>query len=97
MILALSLLAGLAGAWLLIALVEKFRLGLSLHQALLYVPFKLAYRIRDNEIRTARQAEAPVIYVVVHQSCIDPALMLSLLPSDTLHILDRNSARSIWL
>ena len=28
---------------------------------------------------------------------IDPALMLSLLPDDTLHILDETSARSIWL
>jgi acyl-[acyl-carrier-protein]-phospholipid O-acyltransferase/long-chain-fatty-acid--[acyl-carrier-protein] ligase len=97
MILTLSLLAGLAGAWLLIALVEKFRLGLSLHQALLYVPFKLAYRVADDCIKVARRADAPVIYVIVHQSRIEPALMLSLLPADTLHILDEASARSIWL
>ncbi len=97
MILTLSLLAGLAGAWLLIALVEKFRLGLSLHQALLYVPFKLAYRVADDRIRIAHRADAPVIYTIVHQSRIEPALMLSLLPADTLHILDEASARSMWL
>jgi acyl-[acyl-carrier-protein]-phospholipid O-acyltransferase/long-chain-fatty-acid--[acyl-carrier-protein] ligase len=97
MILTLSLLAGLAVAWLLIALVEKFHLGIGLHQALLYVPFKLAYRVADDRIKVARGADAPVIYVVVHQSRIEPALMLSLLPDDTLHILDETSARSIWL
>ena len=39
----------------------------------------------------------PVIYVVAHQSRLDPALMLSLLPDDTLHILDDDSANAIWL
>ncbi len=97
MILALALLAGIAAAWLLIGIVEKARLGLSLAQALLYVPFKLAYRVDDGRIKIARRAEAPVIYVVTHRSRIDPALMLSLLPESTLHILDPRSARSPWL
>ena len=48
-------------------------------------------------IRDASAAEAPVIYAVWHQSRIDPALMLSLLPEQTLHILDEASAKSIWL
>jgi len=97
MILTLALLAGLAFAWLLIAVIERFRLDLRFTQALLYVPFKLAYRIADNRIRIARSAKTPVIYVVSHQSRIEPALMLSLLPDDTLHILDEASARSPWL
>ena len=97
MILTLALLAGLVFAWLLIAAIERFRLDLRFTQALLYVPFKLAYRIADNRIRIARSAKTPVIYVVSHQSRIEPALMLSLLPDDTLHILDEASARSPWL
>lgn len=97
MILTLGLLAALAIAWLLVGLVEKVRLGLSLAQALLYAPFKLAYRITDHRIKIARDSDAPVIYAIVHQSRIDPALMLSLLPEDTLHILDEASARSFWL
>ncbi|RRI05901.1 2-acyl-glycerophospho-ethanolamine acyltransferase [Mesorhizobium tamadayense] len=97
MILTLALLAGLAFAWLLIGVIETFRLDLRFTQALLYVPFKLAWRIADNRIRIARNARAPVIYVVSHQSRIEPALMLSLLPDDTLHILDEASARSPWL
>ncbi len=97
MILTLALLAGLTAAWLLIGVVEKFRLGLRFTQALLYVPFKLAYRILDNRIRIARQARAPVIYVISHQSRLEPALMLSLLPVDTLHILDEASAKAMWL
>ncbi|TGV63138.1 2-acyl-glycerophospho-ethanolamine acyltransferase, partial [Mesorhizobium sp. M2D.F.Ca.ET.160.01.1.1] len=84
MILTLALLAGLVVAWLLIGAVEKFRLDLRFTQALLYVPFKLAYRISDNRIRVARKAQVPVIYVISHQSRFEPALMLSLLPDDTL-------------
>ncbi|WP_421913733.1 AMP-binding protein [Mesorhizobium sp.] len=97
MILTLALLAGLIAAWLMIAVVERFRLGLRFAQALLYVPFKLAYRIADDRIKVARKAQAPVIYVISHQSRMEPALMLSLLPQDTLHILDDASARSPWL
>lgn len=97
MILTLALLAGLVFAWLLIGVIERFRLDLRFTQALLYVPFKLAYRIADDRIRIARNARTPVIYVVSHQSRIEPALMLSLLPDDTLHILDQASARSPWL
>ncbi|OBQ82012.1 MULTISPECIES: AMP-binding protein [unclassified Mesorhizobium] len=97
MILTLALLAGLVFAWLLIGVIERFRLDLRFTQALLYVPFKLAYRIVDDRIRIARNARTPVIYVVSHQSRIEPALMLSLLPDDTLHILDEASARSPWL
>ncbi len=97
MILTLALLAGLVAAWLLIGVVEKFRLGLRFTQALLYVPFKLAYRIADGRINIARNAAAPVIYVISHQSRLEPALMLSLLPEDTLHILDQASAKSPWL
>ena len=97
MILTASLLAGLAFAWLLIGLIEKVRLGIALPQALLYVPLKLAWRTCDRRIIPARNAAAPVIYVVTHRSRIDPALMLSLLPNDTLHILDERSAASTWL
>ncbi|RVC72876.1 2-acyl-glycerophospho-ethanolamine acyltransferase, partial [Mesorhizobium sp. M4A.F.Ca.ET.022.05.2.1] len=97
MILTLALLAGLVAAWLLIGILESMRLGLRFTQALLYVPFKLAYRIADERIRVARNAKAPVIYVISHQSRFEPALMLSLLPDDTLHILDDASARSPWL
>lgn len=90
---ALCILAAYAGGalWLVV------RLGLTLQQALLYLPLKLLYRIDDARMRRVRKAEAPVVYVVCHQARLDPALMLSLLPDDTLHILDEASARSHWL
>jgi acyl-[acyl-carrier-protein]-phospholipid O-acyltransferase/long-chain-fatty-acid--[acyl-carrier-protein] ligase len=88
---------GVIVVWLAAALYLAARLGLSLHQAILYVPLKLAYRIDDRPAATVRKAESPVIYVVLHQSRLDPMLMLSLLPPETLHILDQESARSIWL
>lgn len=84
-------------AYLAGALWQKVRLGITLRQALLYLPLKLAYRIDDSRIRAARKVEAPVVYVVSHQSRLDPALMLALLPENTLHILDEASARSHWL
>lgn len=97
MILFFSVLAAIAVAWVAIGLADKARLGLSLAQALLYVPFKLAYRIDDSSIKSVRKSDTPVIYVVTHQSRIDPALMLSLLPENALHILDERSAKSFWL
>ncbi|MFC5385731.1 AMP-binding protein [Aquamicrobium segne] len=97
MVFILALLAAIALIWCLSAITEKIRLGLSLSQALLYAPFKLFYRICDSRIQLARNAQAPLIYVVTHQSRIDPALMLSLLPDDTLHILDSVTAKSIWM
>lgn len=97
MVLILALLAATAFVWCLTAIVEKVRLGLSPAQAVLYAPFKLIYRISDSRIDIARGAQAPVVYVVTHQSRIDPALMLSLLPDETLHILDQASAKSVWM
>lgn len=97
MILTGALLLGVVIAWLVVAAVDCARLGLDLKQALLYTPFKLLYRIDDAAMRGARKSQAPVIYVIWHQSRIEPALMLSLLPDDTLHILDDASAKAGWL
>lgn len=97
MILTVALLLGLLAAYLVIAAIEMARLGIGFRQALFYVPFKFFYPIVDRRIRVARQAEPPVIYAVVHQSRIDPAMMLALLPQDTLHILDPASASAAWL
>ncbi len=97
MILSGTIALCIVAAYLAGALWQKFRLGITLQQALLYLPLKLLYRIRDSKIRPARDAKAPVVYVVAHQSRLEPALMLALLPEDTLHILDEASARSAWL
>lgn len=97
MILSGAILLGLLALWVAAAAVEAFRFGIGLRQAFLYVPFKLAYRIDDSRIRAVARADAPVIYVIWHQSRLDPALMLSLLPDQTLHILDERSAKSMRL
>lgn len=97
MILTVTLLLGLVAAYLAIAAIEVTRLGISFRQALFYIPFKFLYPIADRRVLVARQAEPPVIYAVVHQSRIDPAMMLALLPQDTLHILDPDSASAAWL
>lgn len=97
MILSGTILLGLLALWALAAGALAFRFGIGLRQAFLYAPLKLFYRIGDSQAVTAIKADTPVIYVVWHQSKLDPAIMLSLLPEQTLHILDEGSARSIWL
>lgn len=79
------------------ALYPAGRLGLSFLQGMLYAPFKLLYRIDDGQIRDARKCQRPVIYAIIHRSRLDPALMLCLLPHETLHILDEQSAVAGWL
>jgi len=97
MILTAIVLGCLVAAYVAAALVLVLRLRISLRQALAYLPLKVALRIDDRGIATARTAQAPVIYVVIHRSRLEPALMLSLLPDDTLHILDPDSAATAWL
>lgn len=96
MILTGVLIAGVIALWLAGAGWIAHRQAISFRQAMLYAPLKLAFRIDDTSLREMDDA-APVIYAISHQSRLDPALMLSVLPKDTLHILDEQSARSIWL
>ncbi|MFC6490106.1 2-acyl-glycerophospho-ethanolamine acyltransferase [Nitratireductor sp. GCM10026969] len=97
MTMAIALVSAVLAFWLAAALYGQLRLEINLHQALLYAPLKVLFRIEDGAIGTARTAEPPVIYAVWHRSRLEPALMLALLPSDTLHILDEDSARAWWL
>jgi acyl-[acyl-carrier-protein]-phospholipid O-acyltransferase/long-chain-fatty-acid--[acyl-carrier-protein] ligase len=97
MILSGTILLGLFAIWLAVATVLAYRLGVGIRQAFLYVPLKLIFRIGDAQIAAAAKVDAPVIYAVWHQSKLDPALMLSLLPEQTLHILDEQAATSVWL
>ncbi|TKT81334.1 AMP-binding protein [Aquamicrobium sp. LC103] len=96
MILAGTIVAGIAALWLACATVLKSRHGISLRQAFFLAPLSLAYRVDAAALRDKRN-EKSVIYAVSHQSRLEPALMLSLLPEDTLHILDEYSAKAIWL
>jgi len=97
MVLASAIVLGFVAAWMLASAVLMHGRGMRFRQALLYLPLKLIYRIKDDALRQARDAEAPVIYVISHQSRLEPALMLSLLPDQTLHILDDASAKAFWL
>lgn len=96
MLIALAVAGVLAAAWVLAALVLTLTRRLSFHQAFFLAPMKLFYRLTGTSA-PARAADPPVIYAVLHQSRLDPALMLSMLPDDTLHMLDEASARSAWL
>ncbi len=97
MLIAVIFLGAVAAILIAVAVVSMVRLDLTLGQALTYAPLKLAYRIDDRRLLTARGTSAPVIYVIAHQSRLDPALMLATLPANTLHILDETSATATWL
>ena len=97
MVLASAIVLGFVAAWMLASGVLMHGRGIRFRQALLYLPLKLIYRIDDRALIQARDADAPVIYVISHQSRLEPALMLSLLPDQTLHILDDASAQAFWL
>ena len=73
-----------------------FSRGPSFRQALLHAPLKALFSIRDRSLVSVRETRR-VVYVVSHESRLDAALMLALLPEDTLHILDEYSARAWWM
>ncbi len=97
MLIALVVIGLVAATLLIAAVVQMSRLGIAFRQAFLYAPLKYLYRINDKDVNVARNAQAPVIYVISHQSRLEPALMLATLPEDTLHILDEASASAAWL
>ena len=96
LIAAATLLLVIVVPWLITAFWLSSTRGLSLHQTFLHVPLKALWRIEDHSALHA-VSKPPVVYAILHQSQLDPVLMLSLLPPDTLHILDERSARSPWL
>jgi acyl-[acyl-carrier-protein]-phospholipid O-acyltransferase/long-chain-fatty-acid--[acyl-carrier-protein] ligase len=96
MVLALVVIGAIALAWALGAMLLAGLRRISFQQALLLVPVVLAHRLGVRGGANLR-GDPPTLYAILHQSRLDPALMLALLPEDTLHILDVASARSAWL
>lgn len=96
MILAGLFFAGLAACWAAYAGWLASRYAIGFRQAVLLAPLAAIWRLDARSLRGQGEVR-PIIYVVSHQSRLDPALMISLLPDDTLHILDADSARAAWL
>lgn len=96
MVLALVVIGAIALAWAAGALVLAAVRRISFQQAILLLPIAILHRVGVRSGSHLR-SEPPTLYAVLHQSRLDPALMLSLLPSDTLHILDGASAEAAWL
>ncbi len=94
---AIIVIAALAALWIGLAIAIRFGRGISFHQALAYTPLRLARRIDDSALADLPSAQGPLIYVILEQSTLDSALMLSLLPEDTLHILNPATTSSHWL
>lgn len=97
MLLGITILGILVALWFASSLYPIVRHGISFKQGLLYAPLQMLYGLDDRQISIARKCKTPVIYVILHRSAIDPAVMLTLLPDTTLHILDERSAAAAWL
>ncbi len=96
MIVAGAALAILAGLWVAAAFVLSFSRRLTMHQALLLVPLKIVFALREGPLR-ACVPDGGALFVVVHRSRLDAAMMLTMLPDDTLHILDSETAHAWWM
>jgi acyl-[acyl-carrier-protein]-phospholipid O-acyltransferase/long-chain-fatty-acid--[acyl-carrier-protein] ligase len=96
MILAVTILIGIGIVWVGYATLLMNRQRVTFRQAFVLTPVALARRL-DASVLRATHGETRIVYVVAHESRLDPALMLSLLPEDTLHILDEYSAKAMWL
>lgn len=96
MIWALTGVAGLLCLWAAAAGYLSFTRKIAFRQALLYAPLKAIFLIRGDRIPASAKGRG-TIYVVSHRTRIDPALMLALLPSETLHILDHDTATAWWM
>lgn len=96
MVWVLTGLAGLVCLWAVAAGYLAVTRSLDYRQALLYAPLKAAFLIRGDRL-PAFDKNRGTIYVVSHRTRLDPAVMLSLLPSDTLHILDHDTATTWWM
>lgn len=96
MVWVLTGLAGLASLWAIAAGFLAVTRRLDFRQAVLYAPLKLAFRIRGDRLPAFDKGRG-TIYVISHRTRLDPAVMLSLLPSDTLHILDHDTATAWWM
>ncbi|MCB1426697.1 MAG: AMP-binding protein [Zhengella sp.] len=92
-----SILAFVSAAYLTAVLAQWLGGRGTLAQAFWLMPFKLIWRLDDSSLAGACNAPAPVVYAVLHQSRLDPAIMLAALPADTLHILDGDTARASWM
>jgi acyl-[acyl-carrier-protein]-phospholipid O-acyltransferase / long-chain-fatty-acid--[acyl-carrier-protein] ligase len=88
--------AAFVGLWLAYAGFLAHGRRIDLRQAILYAPLKLLFLVRDDRLPES-DPDRGTLYVVSHRSRLDPAFMLTLLPSDTLHILDHEAATAWWM
>ncbi|MGB7431019.1 MAG: AMP-binding protein [Ahrensia sp.] len=95
MVLFVVLALALAAFFALVVLV-KIRHDISWRQAVHYAPLKIIYRIDAHRLIGTAKTRGPVIYAISEQSKLDAAVLLALLPNDTLHVLDPPSAKT-WL
>lgn len=97
LIVVIVLIALVAAVWASFAAYLMSQKAISFAQASLYTPLKLLYRIDDHAAARLSDVQGPAIFVMVNNSPVDTAAALCLLPDDTLHILDPEMSRVIWM
>lgn len=93
---AVIIISAIAALWLAGTVYGVMRYGLGLRHAFLFAPLRMIFRVDAKALRETR-TQPGTLYVVGHQSRLEPAIMLSLLPESTLHVLDDHAAASMTM
>lgn len=96
MAVALSIIAIIAAIGLALAILAMVRNDIGFYQAILFAPLYTLFGVDTRQLRQTGRPKG-TIYVIGHRSRLDPALMLCLLPPDTLHLLDEHAASAAWM
>lgn len=96
MALTLSIIALVATIWLALACMAAIRNDIGFGQAALFAPLYGLFGVDTRQLRETARPKGTV-YVIGRRSRLDPAVMLCLLPPDTLHVLDDDAATAFWM
>jgi len=76
---------------------ERGVMGVTIAQSVFLAILRLAFRLRRDNLAQLVQERGPTLYIVLRQSWLDAAFLLTILPRDVDHIYAENDERRFWL
>ena len=76
---------------------ERGVMGVSVAQSVFLAILRLAFRLRRDNLAQLVEERGPTLYIVLRQSWLDAAFLLTILPRDVDHIYAENDQRRVWL
>ena len=80
-----------------VAACERGVMGVSVAQSVFLAILRLAFRLRRDNLAQLVEERGPTLYIVLRQSWLDAAFLLTILPRDVDHIYAENDQRRVWL